>query len=397
MKKSKMYGMLSFIIFTFLFVTVVLILEFGGILSKEKDVLPPTSVEVGDTEGEKEDLEDSTDKEQGNEEGKNEDEAVNPGEEEDTDEEIGGDISMVFAGDIYLSDYVTKAYDKDGIDGILSKELQDEFIGADIAMANQEFAFSTRGEKAPNKQFTFRVNPSYGTAFRDMGLDIVTLANNHSMDFGREALLDSFDTLNQLDILYVGAGKDRDEAKTTRYMEVKGKTIAFLAASRVIPVPEWNAGTTSAGLFTTYDPTELIEEIKTAREISDYVVVYVHWGIERDTRPQTYQRNMGKQYIDAGADLVIGSHPHVLQGVEYYNGKPIVYSLGNFMFYNEIKQTALLKVTLKEEEAEISLLPCKASGGRTYLQEGEWTEFDSYMEGISYDVKYSNGLIIPLQ
>lgn len=397
MKKSKMYGMLSFIIFTFLFVTVVLILEFGGILSKEKDVLPPTSVEVGETEDGKEDLEGSTDKEQGNEEGKNEDETVNPGEEEDIDEEIGGDISMVFAGDIYMSDYVTQAYDKDGIDGILSKELQDEFIGADIAMANQEFTFSTRGEKAPDKQFTFRVNPSYGTAFRDMGLDIVTLANNHSMDFGREALSDSFDTLNQLDILYVGAGKDRNEAKTTRYIEVKGKTIAFLAASRVIPVPEWNAGTTSAGLFTTYDPTELLEEIKVAKEISDYVVVYVHWGIERDTRPQTYQRNMGKQYIDAGADLVVGSHPHVLQGVEYYNGKPIVYSLGNFMFYNEIKQTALLKVTLKEEQVEISLLPCKASGGRTYLQEREWTQFDSYMEDISYDVKYSNGLIIPLQ
>lgn len=392
-----MYGMLSFIIFTFLFVTVVLILEFGGILSKEKDVLPPTSVEVGETEDGKEDLEGSTDKEQGNEEGKNEDETVNPGEEEDIDEEIGGDISMVFAGDIYMSDYVTQAYDKDGIDGILSKELQDEFIGADIAMANQEFTFSTRGEKAPDKQFTFRVNPSYGTAFRDMGLDIVTLANNHSMDFGREALSDSFDTLNQLDILYVGAGKDRNEAKTTRYIEVKGKTIAFLAASRVIPVPEWNAGTTSAGLFTTYDPTELLEEIKVAKEISDYVVVYVHWGIERDTRPQTYQRNMGKQYIDAGADLVVGSHPHVLQGVEYYNGKPIVYSLGNFMFYNEIKQTALLKVTLKEEQVEISLLPCKASGGRTYLQEREWTQFDSYMEDISYDVKYSNGLIIPLQ
>ena len=85
-------------------------------------------------------------------------------------------------------------------------------------------------------------------------------------------------------------------------------------------------------MLTTYDPKILVDEIKKLREQCDYLVVYVHWGIERSERPEDYQRSLGKQYIDAGADVVIGSHPHVLQGVEYYKGKPIVYSLGNFIF-----------------------------------------------------------------
>lgn len=392
MSKKKMYGLLSFIAFTFLVLTAVLVVEFGGLFDnngKEPDIVQSEE----DGEGIKEEVrEEEIDTEEvgGNIEDDNEEGTK---EEPEPDKEP---LVMVFTGDIYLSDYVTNAYDRDGVDGILSKDLKEELTGADIAMANQEFTFSTRGVKAPDKQFTFRVNPKYVSAFSDMGLDIVTLANNHSLDFGREALKDSFENLKEQNILYSGAGNNRAEAKETKYIEAKGKTIAILSASRVIPVPEWNATATSAGLFTTYDPTELIEEIKIAREKSDYVVVYVHWGIERDVYPKEYQRTMGKQYIDAGADLVVGSHPHVLQGIEYYNGKPIVYSLGNFMFYSNIEQTAILKLTLdKDNKGILSLLPCRAKDGRTYLvDESEREAFYTYMESISYDVTFSQGIAV---
>ncbi|MDF2590188.1 MAG: hypothetical protein K0S41_4029, partial [Anaerocolumna sp.] len=313
-------------------------------------------------------------------------------------EELWEDITMVFAGDIYMSNYIVNNYNSNGIDGVLSKELQSEFEFANIAMVNQEFAFSNRGVKADDKQFTFRVDPSYVALFKDMNLDIVTLANNHSMDFGTEALVDSFDTLKNANIEYVGAGNNLEEAKETKYFDVNNKKIAVLAASRVIPVPDWNATRSKPGLLTTYDPTNLIAEIKTAREQSDFVVVYVHWGLEKHSTPEAYQRSLAKQYIDAGADLVIGSHPHVLQGIEYYNGKPIIYSLGNFMFYNSIDRTAVLKVIMNEaNEISVQLIPCKADNAQTHqlVDTLSKSKFYQYMEDISYDIELDdNGFVV---
>lgn len=308
------------------------------------------------------------------------------------------DIVLLFSGDIYMSDYVTRQYDNSGIDGILSKELQEEFRTADIAMVNQEFTFSTGGTKARDKQYTFRVNPKYVKAFQDMGIDIVTLANNHSMDFGEEALIDSFTTLNNAGILYSGAGNNLSEARDIKYIEIQDKTFAYLSASRVIPETGWNAGANKAGMLTTYDPANLVEDIKAAKENSDFVVVYVHWGIERAAKPEEYQRNLGKAYIDAGADLVVGSHPHVLQGIEYYNGKPIVYSLGNFIFYNAIAQTAVLKVTVNEQnEAVLKLLPAKAENARTSFvtTDNLVKNFYKSMTDISFGVNFEpDGTVI---
>lgn len=310
------------------------------------------------------------------------------------------DIVLLFAGDIYMSDYVTRAYDKSGINGILSNELQEELIGADIAMVNQEFAFSTRGTKAPNKQFTFRVDPKYVSAFTDMGIDIVTLANNHSMDFGVDALMDSFTTLDNEEILYSGAGNNLLEARDIKYIEMQNKTFAYLSASRVIPETGWNAGSNKPGMLTTYDSTNLVEDIKEARQTSDFVVVYVHWGIERATKPEEYQRSLAKAYIDAGADIVIGSHPHVLQGIEYYNGKPIVYSLGNFIFYNSIAQTAVLKVTVNEQnEVKLNLLPVKAENAKSSFitLENLVEEFYKSMADISFGVDFESDGTVTLQ
>jgi len=289
-------------------------------------------------------------------------------------------------------------YSKDGIDGILSKNLQVEFEEADIAMINQEFSFSNRGVPMENKQYTFRIDPKWVQIFNDMQVDIVTLANNHTLDFGVEALLDTFDTLDTARIQYVGAGINIAEARKTKYIEANNKIIAILGASRVIPVTDWNAGIDTPGLFTTYDPKAMIEEIEIAKELCDYVVVYVHWGIEKSDSPKEYQRSLAKQYIDAGADLVVGSHPHVLQGIEYYKDKPIIYSLGNFMFYNTINQTAILKVTLKEnEEIQVQFLPCETENALTDRIEEKSTrsEFYRYMKDISFDISFDeNGFIL---
>ena len=164
--------------------------------------------------------------------------------------------------------------------------------------------------------------------------------------------------------------------------------IGLLAASRVIPVPSWNIENHQPGVFCTYDPGLLLGEIEKAKENCDYLCVYVHWGIERNTTPEDYQKSMAKQYIDAGADAVIGSHPHVLQGIEFYQGKPIFYSLGNFIFNQDIASTMAVQIEIdKEGGNEISLIPASASGAKTEsLGEEENQRFYRELEELSFGV-----------
>lgn len=116
------------------------------------------------------------------------------------------------------------------------------------------------------------------------------------------------------------------------------------------------------------------------------MIVYVHWGIERNTTPEAYQKEMARQYIDAGADAVIGSHPHVLQGIEFYQGKPIVYSLGNFIFSNRDYETMLAELTLAEEGVELRVHPCWSSKNQMGLA-GQKEDFYRRMEGLSFGVR----------
>lgn len=307
-------------------------------------------------------------------------------------------VTMLFTGDVLLSNYVLNNYNARGIEGILSPELLAELKNADITVINNEFPFSTRGTQAPDKQFTFRIDPDYVSVLTDMGVDIASLANNHVLDYGSDALLDTFDTLTDAGIDYMGAGTDLSRASALITKEKNGLVFGFLAASRVIPVVSWDIQNASPGVFTTYDPARLVAAIQAARESCDYLTVFVHWGIERDEYPQDYQINMAQQYIDAGADLVIGSHPHVLQGITYYKEKPIFYSLGNFIFNQEIPKTAAVKVTLDgEQEPVVQLIAASATGAYTSANDGEkataiYTYLESISDGITID---DNGILAP--
>lgn len=308
--------------------------------------------------------------------------------EEVPEVETQSEVTMVFSGDILLSSYVLNNYKNSGINGVISQDLLGEMQSADLTMVNEEFPFSNRGTQAQDKQYTFRIDPSYVKIFQEMGIDVVTLANNHALDYGTEALSDTFQTLDGAGIPYVGAGDSKERAAQPYIAEMGGKTFGFLAASRVIPEVSWNIDNQQPGMLCTYDSAQLCEAIRKAKENCDYVVVYVHWGIERENMPQDYQRQLGQAYIDAGADLIIGAHPHVLQGIEYYNGKPIVYSLGNYIFNQSIEKTMLLKVTVStENETILQLIPASASGAKTSKLEGEEARsICQFVEDISFDV-----------
>lgn len=305
-------------------------------------------------------------------------------------DDAGQTITLAFAGDVLLSDHVLNAYQSGGgIRGVVGESLLTAANEADLFMVNQEFPFSSRGSAAPDKQFTFRLPPEKVSILQEMGIDLVTLANNHALDFGTEALLDTCQTLDNAGIPYVGAGENLERAKARYSRNIRGWTVGFLGATRVIPTADWAATRSGPGMLSTYDPGILLEEIRKARETCDYLVVYVHWGIEREEKPKDYQRQLGHQYIDAGADLVIGSHPHVLQGIEYYRGKPIVYSLGNFVFGSSIPRTVLLKADWDGERTRLSVIPAVSSAGytREVTEEKKAQELFSYLQSISFNIQ----------
>jgi poly-gamma-glutamate synthesis protein (capsule biosynthesis protein) len=307
------------------------------------------------------------------------------------------DVTLLFTGDVLLSDYVCANYDREGISGVLDETLLDAMTSADVTTINNEFPFSTRGTQAADKQFTFRVNPSYVSALTDMGVDIAGLANNHVLDYGADALNDTFETLDAAGIDYMGAGTDLSRASALITRQISGQTIGFLAASRVIPVVSWDIKNASPGVFTTYDPALLLEAIAQAKETCDYVVVLVHWGIERNEYPEDYETELAHQYIDAGADLIIGSHPHVLQGISYYKGKPIFYSLGNFIFNQSIPKTMAVSVTLSDSDTPLlQLIPAAASDARTASLTGAAaTAVFDYVESISDGISIDeNGMVV---
>ena len=178
------------------------------------------------------------------------------------------------------------------------------------------------------------------------------------------------------------------------YFEVDGKTIAYVAASRA----EKNKMTPQAtmdspGILRCYDTELFVETIKEAKINADYVIAYVHWGTEYSYELEEVQLSTGREYLDAGADIIIGAHPHILQGIEHYNGKPIVYSLGNYWFNNKDIDTILLNIHFygddTEESIELEIIPAIQSNTRTQIvtEESEKERIFSLLEDISINIE----------
>ncbi|MDE7319070.1 MAG: CapA family protein [Lachnospiraceae bacterium] len=278
--------------------------------------------------------------------------------------ELPQEAVLAFAGDVMFSEQYLAAYDRNGIQALASEQMLAEMRDADLFMLNEEFPFSLRGEPMEDKQYTFRTDPKYVSILQDLGTDLVTVANNHALDFGQDAFCDTLDTLKQAGITCVGGGYHIAEASAPAVCTVNGQTFAIFAATRVSPSYDWYATDSQPGMFQTYDPTKLNAAIAEAEETYDHTIVFVHWGIEHVEYPEDYQRALAKGYIDAGADLIIGCHPHILQGFEYYRDVPVIYSLGNYLFGNRDGNTLLLKAVFHADGAlDIRLVPCKRQNG----------------------------------
>lgn len=270
-------------------------------------------------------------------------------------------VKLTFVGDVIFGSTVETVLKQNGWD-YPYLGLKEELGNADITFANLETPITERGT-AQDKEYAYRSSPLALPAFQAAGFDIVNLANNHILDYGQQGLLDTFTNLDKMKIRYIGAGKNSEEAFRPVIMERKGMKIAYLGFSKNVPDTSWKAGKDHPGVADTYNYTVPVAAIKKAREQADLVVVIAHWGTERKMSPEDYQKDLAHRYIDAGADLVVGGHPHVLQGFEEYKGKWIAYSMGNFLFTTrssdpETLDTMILHASCsRERQCDLQAVP----------------------------------------
>jgi hypothetical protein len=201
---------------------------------------------------------------------------------------------------------------------------------ADLVVGNLENPLILQGKSIPGK-CTLRGSPGWAAILKYVGIGLVSLANNHIMDYGPEGLFSTIESLKKAGVSYIGAGMNQQEANAPKFMVLKGIKTAFLARSSVIVRSPYYAHNDTPGAAF-FDLHETKEAIKQCRGITDLIIICMHWGIEEYSYPSPEQLNIAKELVEAGADIIIGHHPHVVQGVQRVGKSIVAYSLGNFLF-----------------------------------------------------------------
>lgn len=265
------------------------------------------------------------------------------------------DPVILFAGDVTLSDHVER-FVGDSTSYVFAR--WDRIEQHDLFVVNLEHPITTATTRV-EKEFNFKLDPRYVTMLKQGGIGLVNLANNHMFDYGPEGVIETLRSLDEAGIPYVGAGSTLAEARTPVIMTLGAKRIGFL-------------GYHGAGVFAATPTTPgvaprnvpwIVEDIRSLRNSTDAIVVNIHWGEELAPEPAPWQRELAHRLVDEGVSLIVGHHPHVLQGVESYKDAVIAYSMGNFVFGGNSRSTydtAVLKVVFGKKISAV-VIPVKVT------------------------------------
>lgn len=319
-----------------------------------------------------------------------------PGTAEDTQAVFAFTGDFNFAENWYTTDFMKNT--KNGIRDCFSEELLAKMREADVLLMNNEFAYSEEGSGTPvaGKAYIFRAEPDTAKMLSVFGVDIVSLANNHAYDYGREGLLDTMRHLDEAGIPYIGAGEDLDEASRVASYVVNGRKVAIVSATQIERSANYTKAATEheAGVFKALNPDALVQVIKAAKKKNDYVIAVLHWGSEGTLMPDALEIRLAEQVVDAGADVVIGGHPHRLQGATFIREVPVAYSLGNFWFSDGTLYTSVAQVVIDADGGlRLQYLPCEQKDmvTRLLVEPEEIDEFYRYLAAVSIDVGIDAG------
>jgi hypothetical protein len=285
-----------------------------------------------------------------------------------TRDPTGEPVTLAFGGDVHFEGAIGARLAANP--ATTFGPIADVLRRADLAVVNLETAITEGGTPAP-KEFTFRAPPSALAALKGAGVDVASMANNHGMDYGVAGLRDSLAAARAARFPVVGIGRDAAEAFAAWRTTVKGQRIAVIGATQVLDsslAAAWSAGGDGKpGLASAYDEDRLLAAVRTARGQADTLVVDLHWGRELNDCPIDRQRALATKLVAAGADVVVGSHAHVLLGGGYLRGAYVHYGLGNFVFYSRggvTAQSGVLLLTMRGRAVTQSRwVPARISGG----------------------------------
>ena len=274
-------------------------------------------------------------------------------------------LTITLTGDILLDRGVRRYIQKAGIDSLFTPEIDSIFAHSDIVVGNLECP-ATNLRTPAMKQFVFRANPEWLDDLHRHGITHLNLANNHSVDQRRGGLRSTYDNCLRAGIVPLGAGRTMTEASepvllTTHHSPLTTHHSLYLFATQQLPLENFPYLPDSFSVSQESIDT-LCQRVSRLRkaEPTAYIIVCPHWGIEHVTTPTPWQRRHARALIDAGADIIVGHHSHTLQTVEEYNGKPIFYSIGNFIFdqTNPINTTAaIVQIKIVSTSVEVKTIP----------------------------------------
>jgi poly-gamma-glutamate synthesis protein (capsule biosynthesis protein) len=283
-------------------------------------------------------------------------------------------VHLAFVGDIMLGRTLAQRI-VDGKGDSIFKSVGTVLQSADIAIGNLECAIGVGGTKA-KKGYAFLAPPASATLLANAGFDLLSLANNHSFDYGPDVFGQTQELLSASGIKTVGAGRNASQAYSASIFTAHGLRIAFLSYADVpselggFNAKSWTAGDATPGIAWA-DNESIISSLHTWRSQADFLIILFHFGTEGTIRPDARQVELAHLAVDNGADLVVGSHPHLMQKEEMYNGRLIFYSMGDFVFdsfFGAYNKSDILEVTLaRERPVTYSLIPVTLVEGIPFL------------------------------